>query len=251
MAQPFFWYDVMTSDTQAAAEFYAAVAGWQQRDGGPGYTIFTADGIGIAGLMEVPPDAAAMGAKPAWMGYIRVDEAAAACAAIAAEGGVVHKGPVTIENIIAFAVAADPQGAGFLIAQPLPGMPQERPVPGAPGTIGWHELMAEDWQTAWPFYETLFGWTKSAAMEMGEMGVYQIFRMGGEDAGAMMTRPPGVPVSYWNYYITVASVTAAAGTIAERGGTLLLGPMEVPGGQHILQALDPQGALFCLVSPGQ
>ena len=31
------------------------------------------------------------------------------------------------------------------------------------------------------------------------------------------------------------------------GGTILNGPMEVPGGAWIIQASDPQGAMFALV----
>jgi uncharacterized protein len=251
MSNGFFWYDVMTTDTVAAGKFYADVVGWGLQDSGPGYTIFTTDGMGVAGLMDVPQDAAKMGARPAWMGYIRVDDAAAACEAIKAQGGVVHKDPVTIENIIIFAVVADPQGAGFLIAQPLPAMAPARPGPGAPGTVGWHELYANDWKTVWPFYETLFGWTKSTAMDMGEMGTYQLFAAGDGDIGGMMTRRPDMPVPFWNYYINVPSVTAAMPKVLAGGGTVLMGPMEVPGGQHVLQALDPQGALFCLVSSGK
>ncbi len=253
MPQPFFWYDVMTTDVEAAGRFYADVVGWETQHQGDGYTVFTSNGMGCAGLMAVPEDAASMGARPAWMGYIKVDDCAAACAALKAEGGAVHKGPVTIEGVIVFAVVADPQGAGFLIAQPLPSMPPARPAPGAPGTVGWHELMAANAETAWPFYEKLFGWSKSTALDMGPMGTYQIFRTGGEDSGAMMTKPKEnpAPVPYWNYYINVASVTAAAQKIAALGGSVLMGPHEVPGGQHILQALDPQGALFCLVSPGR
>ena len=56
---------------------------------------------------------------------------------------------------------------------------------------------------------------------------------------------------YWNYYIFVPSVTAAADRINAGGGKVLMGPMEVPGGRHIVQGLDPQGALFCLVSAGK
>jgi uncharacterized protein len=67
----------------------------------------------------------------------------------------------------------------------------------------------------------------------------------------MMTRRPDMPVPFWNYYINVPSVTAALHKVLAGGGTVLMGPMEVPGGQHILQALDPQGALFCLVSSGK
>ena len=31
------------------------------------------------------------------------------------------------------------------------------------------------------------------------------------------------------------------------GGTILNGPMEVPGGAWIIQASDPEGAMFALV----
>jgi len=55
----FFWYDVMTTDTAAATKFYADVVGWTPQDSGsPGYTALTVDGVGTAGLMAVPEDAA-------------------------------------------------------------------------------------------------------------------------------------------------------------------------------------------------
>jgi predicted enzyme related to lactoylglutathione lyase len=68
-----------------------------------------------------------------------------------------------------------------------------------------------------------------------------------------MTKPKEnpAPVPYWSYYIFVPSVTAAVEKIRSGGGQVLRGPMEVPGGQHIVQAMDPQGALFCLVSAGK
>ena len=250
----FFWYDVMTTDTRAATTFYADVVGWVPQDSGsPGYTALTIDGVGTAGLMAVPEEAAKMGARPAWMGYILVEDVAATCAAIQAAGGTVHKGPVTVEGIITFGVVSDPQGGGFMIAKPLPGGKVNWPAAGTPGTVGWHELMAADWEQVWPFYEKLFGWKKTTAMDMGSMGTYQIFSAGGPDIGAMMTKPKEnpAPVPYWSYYIFVPSVTAAVEKIRSGGGQVLRGPMEVPGGQHIVQAMDPQGALFCLVSAGK
>ena len=82
MPHSFFWYDIMTTDTKAAEKFYAGVVGWKPQDSGsPGYTSLTVDGMGVAGLMAVPQDAAAMGARPAWMGYILVDDVAAMAAA--------------------------------------------------------------------------------------------------------------------------------------------------------------------------
>jgi predicted enzyme related to lactoylglutathione lyase len=249
MPSNFFWYDVMTTDTGAATKFYADVVGWVPQDSGsPGYTALTVDGAGVAGLMAVPEDAAAMGARPAWMGYIQVADVPTMMEAIREAGGNIWKGPVTIEGVITFAVVADPQGASFLIAQPIPKDAPPRLPRNAPGNIGWHELYTTDWQAVWPFYEKLFGWTKTTPVDMGPMGTYQLFSAGDGDIGGMINRPQQVPVAYWNYYIVAPSVEAAEKKIAAGGGQVLVPPMQVPGGGWILQAMDPQGAVFALTS---
>ena len=103
MPGTFFWYDVMTSDTAAATRFYADVVGWMpQNSGSPGYTALTVDGMGVAGLMAVPEDDAAMGARPCWMGYIHVEDVPAMMEVIREAGGKTLKGPVTIEGVITF-----------------------------------------------------------------------------------------------------------------------------------------------------
>ena len=246
MANSFFWYDLMTTDTEAAKKFYADVVGWGTQPQGNGYTVLTIDGMGVAGLMGVPDDAKGM--PPCWMGYIHVEDVAAKIAAIEAAGGRLMKGPITVEGIITFAVVADSQGAGFLIAKPLPQAPKERPAHNAPGTVGWHELYANDWQTIWPFYEKLFGWTKSHPVDMGPMGTYQLFTTGGPEIGGMMTKPPQAPVPYWNFYFVVPSVGEAEKKVLAGGGQILVAPTQVPGGGWILQARDPQGAVFALTS---
>jgi predicted enzyme related to lactoylglutathione lyase len=82
------------------------------------------------------------------------------------------------------------------------------------------------------------------------MGTYQLFALasGGEPIGGMMTKPPHVPAPFWTYYFQVDGIAAAVARINAAGGTIINGPMEVPGGSWIVQALDPQGAMFALVS---
>ena len=41
---------------------------------------------------------------------------------------------------------------------------------------------------------------------------------------------------------------SAAEQVKEMGGQILRGPMEVPGGDKVVQCLDPQGAAFALHS---
>src|ERR1700743_2185497 len=112
----FFWYDVMATDLPAAAKFYGDVLGWTAKGGGSPqteYFVFNLGERGIAGLMPLPEDYAKMGGRPAWMGYIMVDDVDAMAARIQQEGGTLHKGPITVRGSIRFAVVADPQGAGF------------------------------------------------------------------------------------------------------------------------------------------
>ena len=251
MQGQFFWYDVMTTDTRAAAKFYSAVAGWGIQEGSGGgkeYTLFTLNGQGVAGLMSIPEDAAKAGVGPAWMGYIDVDDMGTAIAKLQQHGGTVHREPQTVPDIIEFAVVSDPQGAGFLIArglseQPLPDLPK-----GTPGTIGWHELYAKEWKSALAFYETQFGWTRGDGFDMGPMGTYQLFATGGEPVGGVMTQPANIPHPHWSYYITVSAIDAAVDRVKKAGGTVCMGPHQVPGGQWILQGRDPQGADFALIA---
>jgi len=42
----------------------------------------------------------------------------------------------------------------------------------------------------------LFGWQKADAMDMGAMGTYQIFSIGGAAAGGMFNKPPVVPATF-------------------------------------------------------
>ena len=124
-----------------------------------------------------------------------------------------------------------------------------KPAPGTAGTIGWHELYAGNGQeAAFAFYSKLFGWTSVEEMDMGEMGKYRIFAIDGVQAGGMMDKPPQTPAAAWGFYVNVDGIDAAIGRITANGGKVLMGPQEVPGGSWIVQAMDPQGVSFALVS---
>ena len=49
-------------------------------------------------------------------------------------------------------------------------------------------------------------------------------------------------------YFRVPDVDSAAERIKANGGTIINGPMEVPGGERVVIATDPQGAAFGLHS---
>jgi predicted enzyme related to lactoylglutathione lyase len=78
------------------------------------------------------------------------------------------------------------------------------------------------------------------------MGKYEFLRHGFL-LGAVMQKPDEMPVPMWFHYFRVPDIDAAIATISARGGTVTFGPGEIPGGEFVINALDPQGALFALV----
>lgn len=249
-ANPFFWYELMTTDLDAARAFYGDVVGWKTAPFGPAqdnpYLVLSANGQEVAGMMARPQD---VDMPPAWMGYIHTPDVDAAAAGIEKAGGHVYRAPSDIPEVGRFAVVADPHGAVFMIMAPKgEGGPGD--APRAPGHIGWRELYAGDMESAFSFYADQFGWEKDAPMDMGEMGVYQLVRTGGaEPSAGMMTKTSDMPSPFWLFYFNVDDIDAAAGRVKDKGGSVMMGPQEVPGGSWILQCMDPQGAMFALAGP--
>lgn len=247
----FVWYELMTTDTKAAEAFYRKVVGWNAQDAGQpdmSYTMFLAGDAPTAGLMALPKEACDAGAKPGWIGYVGVDDVDAYVGRVTKAGGKVHVPPTDIPDIGRFAMVADPQGVVFSLFKGLQDMAPAAADPAKPGIVGWHELLASDGERAFGFYSDLFGWTKDEAIDMGAMGRYQLFAAGGPAIGGMMTKPPGVPAAFWTYYFQVDGIGRAMERLKAEGGTVINGPMQVPGGSWIVQGLDPQGAMFSLVS---
>ncbi|MBP8295828.1 MAG: VOC family protein [Burkholderiales bacterium] len=248
----FVWYELMTSDSEAAAAFYRTVTGWEIRDSGmPGhaYSLLYAGGAMVGGLMTTPPEARAAGVPPCWTGYIGVDDVDACAVRIQAAGGSVLRAAEDIPGIGRFAVAADPHGAAFIVFKSMEDEPGPELAPDAAGNVGWRELYAGDGASAFAFYAGLFGWTKAREFDMGALGIYQLFATGGADpVGGMMTRTPDTPAPFWLYYFNVDGIDAAVERIGTAGGSVVMGAHQVPTGQWIAQCADPQGAYFALLS---
>jgi uncharacterized protein len=246
----FVWYELMTTDMEAAKAFYANVVGWGTRDAsmpGMAYTLFTAGGAAVGGLMVLPEDARKkMGAKPSWIGYVGVNDVDAAADRIKHLGGTVHVPPKEIPNISRFSVVSDPQMATLALFKWLKPDQAEPAELSTPGRVGWHELLATDWEQAMAFYGELFGWQKADA-DIGAVGTYALFSAGGRTIGGMFTKPAMVPVPFWLYYFNVGDIDAAAKRVKAGHGQILNGPIAVPGGNWIVQCTDPQGAMFALV----
>src|SRR5262249_38854733 len=69
---------------------------------------------------------------------------------------------------------------------------------------------------------------------------------GGETIGGMFSKEPDMPGPCWLYYFNIGDIDATIDRVEARGGELVHGPVEVPGGSWIAQCVDPQGAWFAL-----
>ncbi|MFT3965556.1 MAG: VOC family protein [Sphingobium sp.] len=252
----YIWYELLTSDADAAQRFYGKVVGWIVTDSGqPGmdYRILSKGGNRIGGLMAITPDMARQGARPTWLGYVAVDDVDKAVESIGHGGGGIAMPAMDIAGVGRIAMVTDPQGAPFYVMKPAStegaSLAFAYDVP-RDGHCAWNELTTSDQKGAWHFYGTCFGWTKDGEMDMGPMGTYDFIRHQGETGGvigAIMQGTPEMGPPHWTQYFRVPDIDAARATIEAKGGAVTNGPMEIPGGDYAMNAVDPQGAHFGLV----
>lgn len=241
----FVWHELMTSDVKSAVGYYRKVVGWKTEvwRQGSDYLMWVASSGPMGGVAALP----ASDAAPYWLHYIATPDIQATVQDAEKLGGKVAVPVTAIANGGRYAVLTDPQGGRFGVyeshtAPPSPGMPQL-------GEFSWHELLTSDYQAAFAFYQALFGWQKTEQLDMGDMGVYFMFGLGGQSMGGMYNKSPGTPNAVgWCCYAQVADAVKAARVAARSGGKICNGPMQVPGGSWIAQLMDPQGALHAVVS---
>lgn len=250
------WHELMTTDPQAAATFYGDVVGWRVEkypapEGAPVYLVGQAGDRGVVGIMGMP-QGAPVSMPPNWSGYIHTEDVDTTAKEITEAGGTVLRPPFEIPGVGRIAVVADPEGGRFNLMQPGRRDAPPKLEQNAPGNVSWCELHSTD-EKNFDFYEKLFGWRKTEAMDMGEHGVYQIFTsndnpMTGGSMRKMKDSPEANLPTYWLFYFSVDGIDAAIERAKQGGGKIFMGPHEVPGGTWIALGNDPQGALFALHS---
>ena len=249
------WYELMTPDPVGAGAFYEAVVpGWAIGDRLPGNQdyrmIGRSDGGFAGGVLGLTTDMLHHGAKPAWLGYIGADDVDATVAQIEAKGGKALMPAFDIPQG-RIAMVADPQGNAFYVMKPVPPEGSEKKESDVFSVteeqrVGWNELSTPDPVAARSFYGELFGWSSDEFMDMGQYGEYRFFYHGDTRIGAVSGIVSGDQPG-WRYYIRVPSISKSIEAVKTGGGTIATGPMEVPGGDHIIVGHDPQGAEFALV----
>ena len=239
----FVWHDLQTPNPAGSHEFYGNVLGWKKTpwEQDPAYLMFAAPSGPIGGTVE------AKALTPHWLPYIGITDVDATIAAAAQLGGRVQTAPTPLPNGGVYAVLVDPQGAAFGVHAA-----SEAPTPEtAPrlGEFSWHELATSVApNVAFAFYKALFGWDEISQTDMGPMGMYLVFGRNGKQLGGIFDKgSAGKPGSaYWLGYVSVNDLDGTIERAKTARGSVLTGPMDVPGGDRIAQLMDPHGAFFAL-----
>ena len=247
------WYELLTPDPDASKRFYDDVIGWTieaRPSGEMDYRMIdTGDGL-VGGVMRLTDDMRQGGARPTWLFYIGVYDVDATVDAIKSAGGAIHMPAWDIPDVGRMALVADPQGLPFYVMRGASDDSSAAWDRTGMGKCNWNELNTPDQAAAHDFYATVFGWRYPDRMPMGEMGDYVFVEAGGQTIGGTMPHRADGPPPGWLFYFRAPDIDAAANKVRRGGGTVHMGPHEVPGGDKVIVAGDPHGVLFGVAAPG-
>lgn len=249
----FIWYELMTNDPAASRAFYSSVVGWtidaEAPAGDMDYRMIGAPDGFAGGMLTLTDGMRAGGARPMWLGYFGADDVDATLEKIVAKGGAVQMPAHDVPDVGRIAMVSDPQGVPIYVMRGASDEDSTAFQRRGIGHVSWNELMTSDADAALAFYGEVFDVRKVGGMPMPDGGEYSFFAHGGDEAiGAMMTRTDGQPPA-WGFYFRVPDIEDGKGKVETDGGTVVFGPMEVPGGEFVLNAIDPHGVPFGLVAP--
>jgi hypothetical protein len=243
----FVWHDLMTTDVDAAKAFYTALfPEWAlstlPMEGGFHYDMIGAGGSDFGGIVSLD---GIVGVPSHWIGYVAVEDCDATVAKVEQLGGRCVMPAVEMPNIGKFAVVHDAQGAHFKPFQLA--FPRSLPKEPAIGQFCWDELRTSDIAAARSVYCDLFGW-ESSEVDMGEMGVYVLFKINGmEFAGGMLMPPDTTAPPNWLPYLCTDDIDARAAKAVELGATIFVKPTDIPNAGRFSVHADPTGAAFALI----
>ena len=242
----FVWFDLLTTDPAAGAGFYSRVTGWgTSRGRGPtAYTMWTSDGAPLGGVGKLDQNEARRRTG----------------SATSRRRSSMRRSSRPSISARATLVAADRhslQSAG-LRSSPIRTARRSRSLRRETDTrdtrarrelreFSWHELATHDYPAAFRFYERLFGWEKTSAMDMGEARDVSDVRPQRRHARRHVQRVAAdARAARLAALRSGRRLNRAVDAVKSGGGQVLNGPMEVPGGDWIAQCMDPQGAMFAV-----
>jgi predicted enzyme related to lactoylglutathione lyase len=241
----FAWFELVSREPKKAQAFYGEVLGWKVQAfpmGAFTYEMVYAGDTMIGGYGTPQNDR-----QPShWISYVSVEDVDAAARTAAASGGKVVTPPADIPTVGRIARLADPQGAELCLFKSISGDAPDGPPPV--GGWCWNELHTTDPAGALAFYEKVVGFSHRT-VDMGPSGKYHIIGKGGVDRGGVTDHLTPGHAPHWLPYAYVQDADAALTRARNHGGTVTLGPLDIPdvGRFGVLQ--DPTGAALAVLKP--
>lgn len=112
------WFENSTLDAAQGREFYTKLFGWTSETMPMPefeYTVFSYNGVPIAGMHPMTPEMKSGGMKPQWATYFTVNDVDAAFATGMERGAREMIAPMDIPNIGRMAAMTSPQGVNFYV----------------------------------------------------------------------------------------------------------------------------------------
>ena len=203
--------------------------------------------VPFGGMMALNEEMQKNNVPPHWLASVGVDNVDDSLAKATQLGAKTVAPAMDIPGAGRYAIFQDPQGATIAIFAPEGDMQSAAEGPPKNGEFSWHELTTSDYLAAFDFYSKLFGWERTASSTWGRWHLPDI-RQGRDDVRRIFTRTPTCRPPNWLCYIKVPDAKESA---RHRSAWWKDhdGPMEVPGGEWIAVAADPQGAMTAVQGP--
>lgn len=230
-----YWIDLATSQPLKSTYFYSRLLGWDISE--DAYRIARKEGLPVAGFI---PQRDGATATDTWVAYFFTRDLARDRAAVERLGGtVLASSEVALGEM---SLCADPSGAMFGLIRPAG--EEQFIAAGEPGTAVWHEYVAAgSAKECIDFYGELLDW------EIRYSADYYIALRDGAPflglrdlSGDERFRDMA---GYWDVFLGVPDVAAAASGVQGLGGTVTAGPAASPFGP-LLFAADATGAKLTL-----
>ncbi len=118
-----------------------------------------------------------------------------------------------------------------------------------PSTPSWVDLASPDIEASARFYGQLFGW-ETQRVGGPEMGSYSFFNLRGKSvSGLVSIMMPNQPTA-WSIYFASDNIDQTAEKIRSAGGTVMMGPDDIPNAGRLGFFGDPAGAAFGVFQAG-
>lgn len=244
----FCWPELLTTDLKGAQKFYGEILGWTFDESPMGdsiYAMLKCRDKTVGGMYERTAEQEKMGIPTNWLAYVSVEDVNAAASATTKAGAKTVMEPMDVMDIGKMAVFTDPAGALFALWQPINAIGSE--LANEPGSFTWNELYTNDMDGSGSFYTNVFGWS-AQTQDMGGM-MYTTFTNGDRPAAGMMEiqKEWGEVPPHWLTYFVVEDTDTAVEKIKKLGGTVTMGPQDIPEIGRFAVAIDPQGGAFAII----